>query len=162
VKRWPVDPLWSGIDPFLNPAWGRYGESLYLYRLHDTRGRAATSESDDANRITVTSSRANRVVLSVELARDGELILTDLFGRDWMVTVDDAAAEAERFEGMFRAVKVPAGRHVVEWTYRPWSVTWGAGISLLTLIVAVVVAWRFKSWSPGFSRSVVSQHPPTA
>jgi uncharacterized membrane protein YfhO len=42
----------------------------------------------------------------------------------------------------FRAVAVPAGRHVVEMRYRPATVPTGVVVSAVTLLAGVVAAWR--------------------
>lgn len=38
---WPVDLVWSGIDPLLNPALARFREPIWLYALHEAPGRVS-------------------------------------------------------------------------------------------------------------------------
>jgi uncharacterized membrane protein YfhO len=49
--------------------------------------------------------------------------------------VDGRRAEVLRANSLFRAVAVPAGRHVVEMSYRPWSVLVGLSISTTALLL---------------------------
>jgi hypothetical protein len=55
------------------------------------------------------------------------------------VTVDGAAAESLTAYTSIRAVCVPAGEHVVEWTYRP-TVIWVGGLLTLAFVALLVVA----------------------
>lgn len=69
----------------------------------------------------------------------GYLVLTDLYHRGWKATVDGQAATVYLADFMFRAVPVPAGRHVVEFTFEPFSVRFGAALSLGALVFAAAV-----------------------
>jgi hypothetical protein len=76
-------------------------------------------------------------------AESGTLTLTDLNYPGWRVTVDRSPAAAVPHP-LYRAVQIPAGRHVVEWEYRPVWWTWGGSISLLCSVLIVVGAgWAF-------------------
>ena len=71
--------------------------------------------------------------------------MTDLAYPGWEVHVDGQVAESVRVDGMYRGVDVPAGSHEVTWVYRPTSVSVGAilsGVSLLLLVGACLVGRR--------------------
>lgn len=68
-------------------------------------------------------------------AAGGYLVLLDAYSEDWHAAVDGRAAEVVRANGLFRAVRLAPGRHVVEFMYRPRALIWGAGISAAALIV---------------------------
>jgi hypothetical protein len=145
---WPVRFVWSGYDPFLCRAWARGpGEPLFLYELKGTRGRVAWQEPDSQHFVPkVQDLSANRVVIEADSAQGGTLILTDLAYPGWEVTVDGQPAAGERFEGMYRSVKLPAGDHTVEWTFCPASVRWGMGITGMSclLLIALPFVCRFR------------------
>ena len=88
---------------------------------------------------------ADRVLLSVETAAPGTLVLLDSFAPGWRATVDDAPVEIRRTNAVFRGVPVPAGSHRVEFVYRPLSVTLGAALTGLALLAAtgLLVVRRF-------------------
>jgi hypothetical protein len=75
----------------------------------------------------------------------------------WEVTVDGQRAPILTAYTSIRAVCVPAGEHLVEWTYRP-TVYWIGGLISLAMIllvaVAGVMAWR------GRRRGLAGQQPP--
>src|SRR5262249_6397783 len=55
----------------------------------------------------------NRVVVSAGLPYDGYLALFDSYDPDWHVDVDGTAAPLMRANGIFRAVHLTTGSHVV-------------------------------------------------
>lgn len=152
AKNWPVDLQWTGIDPFLHAAFGRDGnEPVYLYRLRGSRGRIAWEEppATDSN-LEITTYAAHCVEARCNSKTGGRIILTDLAYPGWQVAVDGQAVPPET-SGMFRAVTVGPGEHVVVWSYRPASVYWGALVSTATLIgllIASVLRCRSKIVCP--------------
>ena len=56
----------------------------------------------------------------------GWVVLNDLWHPWWFAEVDGKAAELLRANVLFRAVAVPAGRHVVRFTFRPIAGALGA------------------------------------
>ena len=83
----------------------------------------------------MTDYRANQVRLQVSSLKGGQVILTDLLYPGCEVFVDNQKALALRIDGMYRGVDVPAGEHTVVWSFQPTSVSRGAVISGLALIV---------------------------
>jgi hypothetical protein len=92
--------------------------------------------------VTTSERSAKEVVQAVEACAERMLVLTDAWYPGWEVTVDGAPAEALKAWGLFRAVRVPAGRHEVTWRYRPRSVQVGGAISALALLAALATLAR--------------------
>jgi hypothetical protein len=139
-RGWDAERVWTGFDPLLNAAWGRFREPLYLYRLRNAPGRAFWAESlatDGIRRVAITPQR---VTVETDLPTPGRLILTELAYPGWQVSINGAPAPEET-AGMFRAATVPAGRCVVTWTYRPASVRWGVLLSAAGVAGLAVCGW---------------------
>jgi hypothetical protein len=81
----------------------------------------------------------NRVVIRAGLPADGYLALLDTYTPDWAVDVDGAPAPLMRANGLFRAVHLVPGTHVVTFTYRPSKLYAGALISAVT--AAALARW---------------------
>jgi hypothetical protein len=86
--------------------------------------------------VTLSPCHAERVTYEPEYAaietnadEDSYLVLTDAYYPGWIATVDGQRASIERADVLFRAVKVPAGAHRVEFRYEPQSFAIGAVIS---------------------------------
>ena len=84
---------------------------------------------------TIRDYEPERVVIDVEAAQGGFVVLSDLFFPGWKAYLDDVSVPVYRANYMFRAVAVPAGRHVVTFVYRPASFAMGIAISAATILV---------------------------
>ncbi|HEX6384168.1 MAG TPA: hypothetical protein VF177_05825 [Anaerolineae bacterium] len=79
----------------------------------------------------------------------GLLVLAETAYPGWRVTVDGQAAEPLTAYTTVRAVCVPAGEHVIEWTFVPTIFVWGGTVTALSLLlvgVAAIVAYRKSEW----------------
>jgi Bacterial membrane protein YfhO len=94
-------------------------------------GRPGPSVAPSA---TFVEDGLNRVVIRAGLAADGYLALLDTYNPDWKVDVDGAPAPLMRANGLFRAVHLTPGEHVVTFTYRPRKFYLGAAITALTAL----------------------------
>ena len=145
--------VWQGDDPFLNRAWGRSGQPLYLYEFKQSLGRAQLRALDGkslettAGKLTGFNSRANAVECLVGLHEASVLVLADLDYPGWSVTVDGHAAESLRIDNLFRGVRLEPGSHRVAWSYQPRSVLIGAAITMVTLLMLAAAA-HVRFWHP--------------
>lgn len=109
---------------------------------------------------TVIHEQERLVRLQVEAERPAWLVLTDLYYPGWKAFVDGVETSVYQANYVCRAVRVPAGRSVVEFAYEPASLFWGLRISLATLasivaasIVLAVRRARTRSAAEAVSRS---------
>ena len=91
--------------------------------------------------VRIEADRSERVQLRVRADAPGFVVLTDQDYPGWSVTVNGEPSPLLPANHAFRAVPVPAGESTVVWTYRPWSVWIGIGVSLATL-AGVALALR--------------------
>ena len=77
-------------------------------------------------RVRIVSYRNTEVVLEADSPDGGWVVLNDLWHPWWFATVDGRAADLLRANVLFRAVAVPAGRHVVRLQFRPIAGAWAA------------------------------------
>ena len=82
------------------------------------------------------------VEFEVEVRDTAEVHLVELMFPGWEVAVDGNQAEASQSSGISRSVRVPAGKHVIRWRYRPQSFQWGAIVSLLSVAVLAICCIR--------------------
>jgi len=93
---------------------------------------------------TFLEDALNRVVMRAGLPADGYLALMDTYTPDWAVDVDGAPAPLMRANGLFRAVHLTPGTHIVTFTYRPSKLYLGAFISAVT--AAALALWCAWGW----------------
>lgn len=139
--------VFAGPDPFLNPAWGRMTDPLFLWQVVESPGRVLFADGNPDNQAEVTTYDANVVEFEVALVEATDVVLTDLMYPGWEVEVDGHVAVAKRHDGLFRAVEVAAGKHTVRWTFRPMIFKVGAIISALSVCLLLAVGhvrfWRY-------------------
>ena len=77
---------------------------------------------------TITTDTANRVVVEAGVgAAGGYLVLLDSFSDDWRATADGRPATIVRANGLFRAVRLNPGSHVVEFRLSPAGISGRGG-----------------------------------
>ena len=104
-----------------------------------TDGQQVSAAIGSPGEATVTHYEHERATITTQADGGRLLVLTDTHYPGWVATVDGAPAEILRANYAFRAVFVPAGRHEVEFTYRPASVRWGASISAVALLCLILL-----------------------
>jgi len=103
------------------------------------QGRARPTLGTPVGESRVIAYTPDRVRLDVQLERPGVVVLADAYGSGWHATLDGARVPVLRANVAFRAVEAPAGRHVIEFVYRPAPVV--AGLVCAALAVALACAW---------------------
>ncbi|MEZ6032293.1 MAG: hypothetical protein R3C17_04310 [Planctomycetaceae bacterium] len=129
-------------DSFLNRVWARGNAACFLYQMKAAKGRIVTEPSAALNELSWIEQRPSRQVFRVKLSEEAVVNANELMFSGWHVSVDGHEAVALTAGGFHRSVQVPAGEHIIEWTYRPWSFTLGACVSITTLILGGVFVRR--------------------
>jgi hypothetical protein len=91
--------------------------------------------------------RPDRVVIEAELNAAGYVVLLDGYERGWKAFVDGRRTPVLRANTLFRAVRVPRGRHIIEQVYRPRASIVGLAISALALALLVTTMLSSSSRS---------------
>jgi Bacterial membrane protein YfhO len=84
-------------------------------------------------RITQLSSTA--IEVQTAASSPAFLVMSDADYPGWQATLDDAPIRIFRANYALRGVSVPAGRHVVRFTFRPKSFYYGGALSALSLLI---------------------------
>ncbi len=72
-------------------------------------------------RVKIRSYENTRVEIEVDTATAGHIILNDIWHPWWTASVDGQPARIRKANVLFRAVAVPAGRHLVVFDFHPIS-----------------------------------------
>jgi hypothetical protein len=107
--------------------------------LDSGEGRAAPEGFVGRSRIE--ELRPDRVRVVTDASHPGYTVLVDAYDGGWRATVDGVPVPVERANVCFRAVPVPAGSHVVEYTYRPRSVILGLAVAAVTALLGLAWIW---------------------
>lgn len=89
-------------------------------------------QSKPSYRLTFLNNSNTEIELDCLSSHPAWLVLSDLFYPGWTCRVDGRESRIFRANFMFRGVKLPAGRHLITFAYRPNSFLWGSILSLTT------------------------------
>lgn len=101
--------------------------------------RLATAGPEPLRAAEILRYEPERVEIGVDAPRDGLLVLTDAWYPGWRASVGGRETAILRANGVFRAVRVPAGRSRVVFEYRPGSFRGGLLVSVLSLALAAAI-----------------------
>jgi hypothetical protein len=83
----------------------------------------------------LNEARSNLLKYSVENAANGLLVFSEIYYPEgWIATIDGRESPIIRVNYVLRALEVPAGKHEIEFRFRPSSFTNGNRISLFSSI----------------------------
>jgi prepilin-type N-terminal cleavage/methylation domain-containing protein len=90
----------------------------------------------------IVEDGTTRVTIEAALAEPAVLVLRDSYDPSWHVEVDGAPGRIARANGLYRAVALPAGRHVIRFFYRPRDLALGLMITAMTALVLAIAGVR--------------------
>lgn len=112
---------------------------------------ASPANPRPATAARILAHEAERVEIAVHAERDAWLVLADTFYPGWSAEVDGERLPILRANGLYRAVRVPAGDQTVVFSYRPTSFRAGVALSCVSAlaICAIAVAGRRGRFNGG-------------
>jgi hypothetical protein len=96
---------------------------------------------DGGEILSVDEAGPHVLELVVESPEGGWLVVADTWYPGWVASVDGTQSELYRANYLFRAIMIPQGRHVVEFSYQPISFYLGSGLSAIGLIAIVLLGF---------------------
>jgi hypothetical protein len=85
--------------------------------------------------VQIQSFQPERVVIKTVNDVSSLLYVSDTYYPGWKARVDGKEMPIYKANYAFRAIAVPAGKHSVVFSYEPRSLTYGIGISLISIVV---------------------------
>ncbi len=95
--------------------------------------------ADTKGTVEMASYKEQNVLLKINAIGPALLVLTDASYPGWKVTVDGRATKIYRANYALRAVVVPDGEHEVQFSYEPFSLKLGIGISLTSVLLLLIL-----------------------
>jgi hypothetical protein len=97
------------------------------------------SQVEGESSVLILERQPERMVLEVEMAADGLLILSEVYYPGWRAYADGEEVPIYRANHVLRAVPLRAGHHQVEMVFDPLWPKVGLAVSGVTLLLAVVL-----------------------
>jgi hypothetical protein len=126
-------------------AWGEAGATHFVefttngLQLTPNPARQPRVRLSAPGTARIKSDRGETLTIAVHVEQPSTLELADTYYPGWRATVDGVATPIHRTNAAYRAIALPAGSQQVQFTFRPQSVYWGAGISAVTIATLLIV-----------------------
>ena len=109
----------------------------------------ASSAQDSTSVVTLLSYEPNRLTYEVDSRKGGVVVFSEVYYPGWTATIDGREVELGRVNYILRALRVEGGKHKVELSFFPRSITTtetiaycSYGLLILILLLAIGMKWR--------------------
>ena len=145
---------WEQVEPdkalsrLADPAWNPAESVLVLGSIPPPVGSQKPSPA------VIRKYESAQVKIEVDNPSPGILLLNDKYDADWKVRLDGKPARLLKCNYIMRGVEVPAGRHRIVFTYRPYLVFFvisisAAGLFLAWMMLRLILQMRRSGSSAG-------------
>jgi uncharacterized membrane protein YfhO len=90
-------------------------------------------------KVSVTRYKSKEVIIEARVNAPKFLVLSDTYYPGWKASVDEKPSKIYRADYILRAVYLEPGKHIVRFTYDPFSFKIGTIITLFIIFVLVYV-----------------------
>ncbi|MDX2140141.1 MAG: YfhO family protein [Chloroflexota bacterium] len=102
-------------------------------------GDCPSIDSEPIGQVLAIDDRTHELLISVEVARDGWLVVADTYYPGWQVEVNGRPTTIERANLAFRAVALTPEAQTIRFIYRPGWLLPGAIIGVVSLLALLVL-----------------------
>ncbi len=110
-----------------------------------------TSKSDPAATINLINYKANHITYESNAASEQLAVFSEIYYKDWNAYVDGEQKPYFSADWVLRAMRVPEGKHTIEFKFEPQKYYLGEKISLISCLVlfsfigvSLFMAWKRK------------------
>ncbi|MFN7936603.1 MAG: YfhO family protein [Bryobacteraceae bacterium] len=125
-KRLRSDPRWRLMEPstsFFHVFEYQQAEPIFAFANGSAKPRQWTPEQRR---------------MEVEASMGGPLIFKEQYAPGWTATIDGARVPIARESLAFQKIEVPAGKHIIVFTYSSPALPYGAALTLASLLILAV------------------------
>ncbi len=100
------------------------------------------------------SQNPNKVTIHIDADSDGWLVVSEVWYPGWDAYIDKQLAVSYPANYLFRTIEIPAGKHTVDWEYRPTSFRIGLLVTLSSVLCLLIVVWVYHNHKSNSDRSL--------
>ncbi|KAA3658854.1 MAG: hypothetical protein DWQ04_23920 [Chloroflexi bacterium] len=124
----------ASLQQINNPAFDIASQVI----LEGTSSSPVTPFEGNTGEVQINTYHSDYVEIQTVTNQPAYLVLSDTYMPGWHVSVDGEEAELLIANHAFRAVVVPAGEHLVSFTYRPISFVVGRAVSATMALIFII------------------------
>jgi len=133
---WIVDEVAEAVTP--DEAIKKLGE-VDLRRVAIIEGLEVVSSKDSTAQITRTKYSPDELEYKYHSANETVAVFSEIYyDKGWKAYIDGEESEILRADYILRALKVPAGDHVIRFEFRPQSYQVGNIISIIGSVIVIL------------------------
>lgn len=136
----PGDNISYKIDP---EKWKRTFETDAVAVLENTDYKERAFLEGNTGSVKINLYTPQKIEIAYTADTPSNLILLDAWYPGWKAKVNGSEVEIDRYDDVFRTVKVPQGSGNVVFEYNPQSVRYGVYISFMSLILGSIAVIFF-------------------
>lgn len=124
------------LDSYMSTCYGE--PAFYLHDKQLVNSQDTSPQESISGEYEIEKYTPNTVVMKTITDRNGFLYFLDNYDRFWSAYIDSKKVKVHRANFTFKAIELPAGAHVISWTYNPWPVKMFYMIFYLFLIITLI------------------------
>lgn len=140
------------IEPNTNKAIAALSAENWDYQTQVILSRPPADFEPSAGRLytpaEIVDYQPQYIKIKAENPASGILALSETFYPGWKAKIDGQDAEILRANVAERAIALPAGNHIIEFSYQPKSYFYGLLISLIAFLLLLARLYFFKKKNP--------------
>jgi len=102
--------------------------------------KGLTLQADSTDKISLITYKPNELVYESNSKGEGLAVFSEIYYNvrdEWKVTIDGKPADMLRADYVLRALRIPAGKHTIQFRFEPISVATGKTIDLISSLLLV-------------------------
>jgi len=119
----------------------------YKIILYDDQGSSAQPLTGSSAQVMVDYYDVNTLRLKTNFLSPKILVYNDSYTTSWKAFIDGENAGLMRANQAFKGIKVPAGEHIVEFSYHPPGDRWVYIVATLALLIFLLWLILMLYWS---------------
>jgi uncharacterized membrane protein YfhO len=118
--------------------------AFYIHDQNALKGNIETGHPVEDVPLVVLRFSPNTVMTRVTAPAELFMVANDNYDRFWTAKVDGLPVPVYRANYTYKAIRLPAGEHVVEWRYDPWpvKVMWIWFYLILGVFIILWLSWN--------------------
>jgi len=126
---WEVMPEDAALQRMASPQWEPTASVIVSGDLAPGTGKGISP-------VRIVRYTRPRIEMEVDLPSEGILLLNDKYDPDWRIRVDGEDTPVLRCNNIMRGLHVPAGKHRIVMTYRPYMIPFLVNLAAALAILA--------------------------